>query len=173
LQDYFNSISDVIHWCRRLDIISQETERILLREMKRNPEKAEIYFKETIAFRELLYSVFQPLSTDKNVPSAVMDKYNALLSAYFPDLRIKQTTKGFIEDWALDENSFKRLLAFILNDSYETLLSNKLNRIKACGNCGWLFYDSTKNSKRRWCSMKSCGSSIKALEWYYRKKGIK
>ncbi|MEJ7682514.1 MAG: CGNR zinc finger domain-containing protein [Segetibacter sp.] len=57
-----------------------------------------------------------------------------------------------------------------MNDSYETLLSDKLSRIKECGNCGWLFYDSSKNGKRRWCSMKTCGSNVKALQWYHRQK---
>ncbi|MBN2893708.1 MAG: CGNR zinc finger domain-containing protein, partial [Bacteroidales bacterium] len=27
------------------------------------------------------------------------------------------------------------------------------------------------NGKRRWCSMRSCGSNVKSLEWYYRNKG--
>jgi predicted RNA-binding Zn ribbon-like protein len=49
-------------------------------------------------------------------------------------------------------------------------LSDKLERVKECPNCGWLFLDTTKNGKRRWCSMEDCGSNVKALEYYYRKK---
>jgi len=75
-----------------------------------------------------------------------------------------------VESWLLEEDSYKKIVAPILNDSYELLLSEKLFKVKECPGCGWLFYDGTKNGKRRWCSMKSCGSNVKALEWYHRKK---
>ncbi|MBL0740008.1 CGNR zinc finger domain-containing protein [Chryseolinea lacunae] len=32
------------------------------------------------------------------------------------------------------------------------------------------FWILLKNEKRKWCSMQHCGSSGKALEYYYRKK---
>jgi predicted RNA-binding Zn ribbon-like protein len=45
--------------------------------------------------------------------------------------------------------------------------------VKVCANphgCGWLFYDSSKNGSRRWCSMEGCGSSIKNRRQYARRK---
>ncbi|MEM7300202.1 MAG: CGNR zinc finger domain-containing protein [Pseudomonadota bacterium] len=46
------------------------------------------------------------------------------------------------------------------------------NRLKRCPgeNCGWLFIDETKNSRRTWCSMESCGNRAKAARHYQRKK---
>jgi len=41
---------------------------------------------------------------------------------------------------------------------------------KECPNCGWLFFDKSKNGRRKWCSMQTCGSNVKALEWYHRQK---
>lgn len=45
-------------------------------------------------------------------------------------------------------------------------------RLKMCpgDNCGWLFIDETKNSRRTWCSMESCGNRAKAARHYQRKK---
>lgn len=171
MTEYLNSMHDLIEWGRRLKIIDAKTEKLLTSEVELYPKKAIAFFKEAIYFRELLYSIYHPISSGKIIPSAVLKEYNAMLSVYFSYLRLKSTTEGFEEDWTLEETSFKRLLAPILNDSYENLLSNKLHRIKECPNCGWLFYDSTKNGKRRWCSMKSCGSGVKALNWYYRQNG--
>jgi predicted RNA-binding Zn ribbon-like protein len=36
-------------------------------------------------------------------------------------------------------------------------------RIKECGGvaCGWLFYDESKNNRRRWCEMEICGNRAK------------
>ncbi len=169
--DYLSDILDIIEWAKRLKLIdSKKTEKILLVETEKEPKIAASFFKEAIVFRELLYTLFWHISAGKKIPIDSLNKYNHLLKVYFPYLQIKELSNCFEEEWVLEENNFKRLLAPIINDSYETLLSDKLSRIKECPNCGWLFYDTTKNGKRRWCSMKSCGSNVKALEYYYRKK---
>nr|WP_319384144.1 CGNR zinc finger domain-containing protein [uncultured Roseibium sp.] len=43
-------------------------------------------------------------------------------------------------------------------------------RLKMCpgDNCGWLFIDETRNSRRTWCSMESCGNRAKAARHYQR-----
>lgn len=43
-------------------------------------------------------------------------------------------------------------------------------RLKCCpsDHCGWLFVDETGNSRRRWCSMASCGNRTKARRHYLR-----
>jgi predicted RNA-binding Zn ribbon-like protein len=35
-------------------------------------------------------------------------------------------------------------------------------RIRACNRCGWLFLDSSRGGRRRWCSMTTCGNREKA-----------
>lgn len=46
-------------------------------------------------------------------------------------------------------------------------------RIKRCPaeGCGWLFLDETKNARRKWCSMETCGNRAKARRSYARSKG--
>ena len=43
-------------------------------------------------------------------------------------------------------------------------------RMKICGNCGWLFIDRSKNKSRTWCDMAVCGNRAKAIRHYRRKK---
>jgi predicted RNA-binding Zn ribbon-like protein len=43
-------------------------------------------------------------------------------------------------------------------------------RMKICGNCGWLFIDRSKNRSRAWCDMAVCGNRAKANRHYRRKK---
>ena len=42
------------------------------------------------------------------------------------------------------------------------------DRLKICGNCGWLFLDRSKNRSRTWCDMAVCGNRIKANRHYQR-----
>ena len=41
-------------------------------------------------------------------------------------------------------------------------------RVKTCpgDNCGWMFVDETKNSRRTWCLMETCGNRAKAARHY-------
>jgi predicted RNA-binding Zn ribbon-like protein len=43
-------------------------------------------------------------------------------------------------------------------------------RLRICGNCGWLFIDRSKNRSRIWCDMAVCGNRQKAAKHYRRKK---
>ncbi|MDM9629234.1 CGNR zinc finger domain-containing protein [Rhizobium sp. S152] len=43
-------------------------------------------------------------------------------------------------------------------------------RMKICGNCGWLFLDRSKNRSRAWCDMAVCGNRAKANRHYRRRK---
>lgn len=49
----------------------------------------------------------------------------------------------------------------------------ELARIKTCPgyNCGWMFLDETKNGRRTWCLMETCGNRAKAARHYNRIQG--
>jgi predicted RNA-binding Zn ribbon-like protein len=51
--------------------------------------------------------------------------------------------------------------------------SGRWERLKACprGECEWAFYDRSKNSSGRWCSMESCGNIEKARAFRARRRG--
>ena len=48
----------------------------------------------------------------------------------------------------------------------------ELSRLKMCPgeSCGWLFIDETKNARRKWCSMETCGNRAKAMRHYNRSR---
>jgi predicted RNA-binding Zn ribbon-like protein len=44
-------------------------------------------------------------------------------------------------------------------------------RLKACLQCGWVVYDSSKNRSGRWCSMTACGGREHARTYRRRRSG--
>ena len=48
---------------------------------------------------------------------------------------------------------------------------SEISRVKTCAgnNCAWLFLDESRNRRRRWCSMRTCGNREKARRHYQRK----
>ncbi|GAB3677945.1 CGNR zinc finger domain-containing protein [Saccharopolyspora tripterygii] len=57
-----------------------------------------------------------------------------------------------------------RALASLAAALTTLLITGEVERIKRCPaeDCGWVFWDSTKNRSRRWCSMQVCGNRQKA-----------
>ncbi|UGX86325.1 CGNR zinc finger domain-containing protein [Phyllobacterium meliloti] len=46
----------------------------------------------------------------------------------------------------------------------------RLERIKICPNCHWLYFDESRNRSRRWCDMTVCGNRAKAQRHYRRNR---
>jgi predicted RNA-binding Zn ribbon-like protein len=64
------------------------------------------------------------------------------------------------------DGAIGRILAVV----YTAMADGSWTRLKACPRdvCGWVFYDRSRNSSSRWCSMSVCGNRTK-LRRYRRK----
>jgi predicted RNA-binding Zn ribbon-like protein len=60
----------------------------------------------------------------------------------------------------------------IAREAANLLTSKDIKRMGECADdrgCGYLFFDTSRNHSRRWCSMESCGNRAKAQRHYQRK----
>jgi len=171
LQDYLKNVQDLIAWSERVAIVDGRGRRRLETMAADNSRKGRSFFSDALALRELLYRIFFAITAGKKIVPADISQYNTHLSRHFSHIRLILDAERYAETWDFPQDSFFQITAPIVKDAHALLLSPGLERVKECPNCGWLFLDTTKNGKRRWCSMKNCGNSVKALEWYYRKKG--
>jgi predicted RNA-binding Zn ribbon-like protein len=79
------------------------------------------------------------------------------------------------EDWPLLVSLYAEVLAAgddpfltaILHAALALAFSPDRARVRVCGNCGWLFFDQTRNANKRWCSS-TCSSRTKARRYYAR-----
>ena len=63
-------------------------------------------------------------------------------------------------------------LARLADPLVNELVSGHPERIKVCDSdrCGWVFYDTSRTSRRRWCDMSTCGNRAKAARHRARSK---
>jgi predicted RNA-binding Zn ribbon-like protein len=63
-------------------------------------------------------------------------------------------------------------LARLADPLVTELTAGHPERIKACASdtCDWIFYDSSRTSRRRWCDMATCGNRAKAARHRAREK---
>lgn len=172
-RDLLGDFHDLIYWAKKAKAIDEAGYKSFQKAMTKSKLHSTEFLSETKKLRDLIYSIFHPISHQQKVKPRDLAEFNKISSRYFPLLEVVMGTNGYSEQWNIESNHFQLITAPIVKSARELLLSDKLLKVKECSNCGWLFLDTTKNGKRRWCSMEDCGSKMKALEWYYRKKGEK
>jgi predicted RNA-binding Zn ribbon-like protein len=67
--------------------------------------------------------------------------------------------------WQSDR-AFANLAGPITDSALTLLRQGTLDRVRACPSCRWLFLDTSRNNKRRWCSMATCGSRSKSAMYF-------
>lgn len=82
--------------------------------------------------------------------------------------KLQRELKNIRENTGIDRQTLTGLAAM----SAFTIIADprELSRIKTCPgeDCGWMFVDETKNSRRTWCLMETCGNRAKAARHYQR-----
>lgn len=63
------------------------------------------------------------------------------------------------------DNALGQIVAVALT----AMLDRTWSRLKACRNCGWSFYDYSKNRSASWCSMQLCGNRVKTRAYRSRR----
>ena len=68
----------------------------------------------------------------------------------------------------VDERSFDAALAGLVDAVRRASEDGTWPRLKVCARdtCRWAFYDASRNSARRWCSMAGCGNHTKMQRAY-------
>jgi predicted RNA-binding Zn ribbon-like protein len=67
----------------------------------------------------------------------------------------------------------ERALGTVLAITARAMIDGSWARLKVCPGeqCGWAFYDHSRNLSGRWCSMAVCGGRAKARAHYRRRRG--
>ena len=144
----------------------------LFERSQRSPEAAQRALSAAIELRESMNAVFWALVQKKPVPAAALTTLNQFVQASAQHSHLVQVNGGF--EWRFDDlpGEFESLLWPIARSAADLLASHQLPFVRACASktCLWLFLDTSKNHRRRWCDMTKCGNRAKFQRFYRRQK---
>ena len=169
-RDYLESYSDMIDWLELVKGFPIPAIDSLRKIAQEHPNEASQVFTSLIQIREMLFGIFSALAHAKKPSGSNLATLNDLISETMNHMRVEFSQGKFKENWTSEITDLRSALWPITKSALELLLSGDFKRLKECPRCRWLFYDTSKNGKRRWCSMETCGSNDKALRYYYRNK---
>jgi predicted RNA-binding Zn ribbon-like protein len=153
-----------------VDILPSEDAQHLLREAERRQAEADAALEYAIALRETIYRIFAAVANEESSSSQDLDLFNDALCEALTRLRIVPTSEGFEWGETGGEGSLKRMLWPVVRSAADLLTLKRLDRVKQCPGCGWLFLDMSRNRSRRWCTMQVCGNRAKARRYYERQR---
>jgi predicted RNA-binding Zn ribbon-like protein len=113
--------------------------------------------------RAVVDAVFRPLASGAEPRPDALARLAALAGAAVERARLVRADRTFRLDWGGDP------LAALAVAALDLLRSDRLDRLKACEGCPWLFLDTSRNHSRRWCSMGDCGSRSKMRRYRARR----
>jgi predicted RNA-binding Zn ribbon-like protein len=153
--ELFGSIVDIAGWLRasgiadetQADLVSGIADAALLDRVR--------------GIREATFAIFDAIANGKPVPAEALgllfQQANDGLSA--ARMRMNGTRAALTpSQWRIPD-AITMLLAIL---SIEAFFNLPRERIRSCPRCGWVFVDTSRGGKRRWCSMDICGNREKS-----------
>jgi predicted RNA-binding Zn ribbon-like protein len=167
-EDFLGDYASLVRWSWHARAIDDGQLTKLTALVEATPERARGVFAQTLRLRRAVDHVFRALAAGR-APGA--DDLQTIAEQYREGLAAALlVSDGQRFSWSYrGVNDLRLPLWLVAASAVELLTEGELARVKQCpgaDDCGWLFYDSSRNGTRRWCSMEGCGSRVKMRRNY-------
>jgi predicted RNA-binding Zn ribbon-like protein len=167
--DFIEGYADLPAWAFHAGLMDAQRRGRVLRLAKVEVATAERLYGRAIELREALYRTFRAVARgttpDERDLAVAAREYAAGMA------EASLEPGGTTWSWAWREDDLAYPVWAVARSAVDLLTSADLSRIKQCPgalDCGWLYYDASRNRTRRWCSMEGCGSRVKMRRQYAR-----
>ncbi|CCH03350.1 hypothetical protein FAES_5351 [Fibrella aestuarina BUZ 2] len=169
-----HTYADLLVLIERLSLLDANTLASLRQRAEADPAQAAEVLQQARRVREALTSVVAAL-----VEGQVGQVASQTLTFFNKAIQDALTARGFIPNdgqltlgWIQPVPDLKLAIWLFSLSAYDLLTTQDQTLIKQCGACAWFFLDQTKNHRRKWCDMQTCGTNQKARRYYQRKKQL-
>lgn len=171
--ELLTSYDAVVTWATQAGLLEAGAARRLRQAAAGAPARAEAVRQSALALREAIYRLFVAHARGQRPSATDLATLNIHVAAALAQLRLVPAPAGYAWDWASADPELDRPVWPVARAAADLLTSPLLPRVGQCADergCGWLFLDTTKNGRRRWCATDDCGSINKARRYYRRQQ---
>ncbi|MBD1382209.1 CGNR zinc finger domain-containing protein [Metabacillus arenae] len=171
--DWFTSYAKLVDWSIHADVLTERQAQELIIKAEEKPAESAHVLNQAIELREVMYRIFRTISMEQEPLQEEIELFNVFVRQYYQLLQLSQEKDHFLLEFKCSKNPLEGMLPPILQSAVDLLVSKSdFKRVKRCEGdlCGWLFFDTSRNRSRRWCSMADCGNRAKARRFYQKDK---
>jgi predicted RNA-binding Zn ribbon-like protein len=171
-KDLLNDYAHLLQWAEESGALNTKTAEQLQHLAKDAPGGAQSVLRSALQLRDMIYDIFSAVAQRHGIPSTALAVLNGAVQRSFEHAQIAYGNRHFAWEWVLPERSLDAMTWPVARAAADLLTSQDLALVRQCAaeDCAWLFLDRTKNHRRRWCDMKTCGNRSKARRYYQRQK---
>ena len=163
--DALHDFERFVRWLEGAQLLDAERAATMRRRAQQQPAGALAVLGDARRVRAVLRALAERGVASQDVQSEALSEINRVLGRSAGTRRIELQGDGtFVRAFVPVGDAFAGLLIPIVDGAADALILDELARVRRCADprCGRVFQDETKNGRRRWCDMATCGNRAKA-----------
>ena len=162
-QNHFREAANVAEWLRHAKALPVEETDWLQTRVAERPDLARDLLATAVALRDAVHDIGAALGPRAKPPEAALASLSALHARCVARAELAPGVESCRWQWSVRASPVEAALGPIALAAVRLFTEGDFARIRECGGhaCGWLFYDRSKNNRRRWCEMEVCGNRAK------------
>jgi predicted RNA-binding Zn ribbon-like protein len=138
----------------------------------RDSEEARRFLKELRSFRERLRAAVMQQEAGATISARFLAELNRLLEEYPMRISVFAKHGKLQREVRFEPSTTREVWAPIIAATADLLTEVQSSRVRKCESCIMHFYDISKKSSRRWCSMNICGNKVKVAAYQQRQRAV-
>lgn len=152
-------------WLETARVLDEERAATMQRRAIQQPAGALAVLADARRLRSVLRMLAERGAVLADTRAAALAEVNRILGRSAGTRRVEMRPDGtFARAFVPVGDAFAGLLIPIVESAADALILDELPRVRCCADprCSRVFQDETKNGRRRWCDMATCGNRAKA-----------
>src|SRR5271170_188189 len=162
-QNHFLGAGNVVEWLKHAKALPVDEADWLRKRVAEHADLAADVLAQAVALREAIHDIGAAIGRHAKPPEAALASLSALHARFVAKADLAPGALSCRWTWSVRASPVEAALGPIALAAVRLFTEGDFHRIRECGGhaCGWLFYDRSKNNRRRWCEMEVCGNRAK------------
>lgn len=169
--DHLESPEAALDWLCEHDLMHREARAHLLAQFKAAPSAGTRMLAKLRGVRQAMRGVLESASAHRAPEPADLAEINRALRTHYI-YELVPAPDGVSLDHRHQGDPVDGAMARLTESIARELIQGDTSRLRICENpqCRWVFKDTSRTAKRKWCSMRSCGNRAKVARHRARRK---
>lgn len=171
-RDWLDGYPALLRWARKAALVAPADLDALAAQAAASPAKAAAALARCKQLRETLCVALYALAAGEEPDAAELDALDQARLAASRAARLVSHDGRLQTQWSAERSGLDLIAHVATAFAIELLRDAPLERLRVCDgrDCGWVFVDTSKSGRRRWCDMATCGNLAKARRFQQRRK---
>jgi len=171
-RDWLDSYTRLLEWAALVHLLPEKILRALARKAQSEPAAAATALAHAKVLRETLFALVTGIVSGSAPPKAALALLREHWIAGINAHELHFDDGHVVAELRNDAAHFDLIASMIAYRMVQYVLPLPKDRLRICHgpNCSWLFIDSSKAGRRRWCDMAVCGNVAKSRRFYARSR---